>query len=114
MNNLTRGDKNYPLEKDPSKFITRPVIIVDIFLPDFLPDLLVVKITKHTPRKKDDYDTPIVYYSDAGLKQLSTDRISKLIVLNESQIDNKKGELHLLDYKNIFSNLEKFQNSFKP
>ena len=94
----------FPLEEDSSSFIERPVIIADIKLPN----LAVVKITKHAPRSNDPYDVLIKRYKEAGLKYPSTARISKDVIINENQIDNKKGELHLIDYKNVFDTLNKF------
>ena len=94
----------FPLEEDSSRYIERPVIIADISLPY----LVIIKITKHDPRQNDPYDVPIIRYREAGLKHPSTARISKAVIINESQIDNRKGELHSLDYKKIFDTLNSF------
>jgi len=94
----------FPLEEDSSSFIERPIIIADINLPN----LVVIKITKHDPRENDPYDVPIKRFKEAGLKYPSTARISKVVIINENQIDNRKGALHLLDYKNVFDTLNKF------
>jgi len=42
----------FPLEENLSKYIERPVIIAAINLPN----LVVIKITSHDPRKTDPYD----------------------------------------------------------
>ena len=94
----------FPLEEDSSKFIERPIIIADVSLPN----LAVIKITKHDPRESDPYDVPIIRYKEAGLKHPSTARISKAIIIDVSQVDNKKGALHSLDYENIFDTLNSF------
>jgi len=94
----------FPLEEDSSKFIERPVIIADVGLPN----LVVIKITKHIPRERDPYDIPIIRYKEAGLKNPSTARISKAIIIDVSQVDNRKGALHSLDYENIFGALNNF------
>jgi len=91
----------FPLEENLSKYIERPVIISDICLPN----LVVIKITSHYPRESDPYDVPIIYYKEAGLKYPSTARISKAVIINQNQVDNKKGALNTLDYKNIFNTL---------
>ncbi|KUO65443.1 MAG: hypothetical protein APF84_13235 [Gracilibacter sp. BRH_c7a] len=94
----------YPLEENLSQYIERPVIIADINLPN----LVVIKVTSHDPRKIDPYDVPIIRYKEAGLKYPSTARISKTVIINENQIDNKKGVLHSIDYKKVFDTLNLF------
>jgi hypothetical protein len=94
----------FPLEEDASKYIERPVIIADVLLPD----IAVIKVTKHNIRSNDSFDTPIIFFKEAGLKLPSTARISKLVIINESQIDNRKGKLHSIDQTVIFDKLNIF------
>ena len=47
----------FPLEEDNTQIINRPVIVLD----ENTLGVLSVKITKHLPRTKDPYDTPILY-----------------------------------------------------
>lgn len=46
----------FPLEEDNSQTINRPVVVLD----ENTLGVLSVKITKHSPRKEDPYDTPII------------------------------------------------------
>ena len=71
--------EEFPLEENPDVTINRPVVVLDV---DEL-KVLSVKITKHTPRKEDPYDTPIVYWKEAKLNFESTARISKTYSLNK-------------------------------
>lgn len=57
----------FPLEEDESKSINRPVIVLD----ENILGVLSVKITKHKARKKDPYDTPIIYWETASLRLAS-------------------------------------------
>lgn len=98
---------NFPLEEDPSIYIKRPIIIADICLPN----ILAIKVTKHKPRINDQYDTSIMKYREAGLKLPSTARISKIVIINVSQISSRKGKLHPLDYNLIFNKLNEFSES---
>ena len=58
----------FPLEEDESKSINRPVVVLD----ENILGVLSVKITKHKARKEDPYDTPIIYWEEAGLRLAST------------------------------------------
>ncbi|WP_410512702.1 type II toxin-antitoxin system PemK/MazF family toxin [Paenibacillus sp. BR2-3] len=105
--NLVVGDvwyAKFPLEEDSSKYIERPAIIADVHLPD----VAIIKVTKHDPRENDQYDTIIVHYNQAKLKRQSTARVSKLVTVDISQILNRKGTLHPEDFKNVFEQLDKF------
>lgn len=99
----------FPLEEDPTSYIERPVIIADIRLPK----LLVIKVTTSEPRKHYPFDTPIAFPRHAKLPKQSTARISKINVLDETQLLNQKGTLHPLDDKNIFDFLYTFSNYCK-
>lgn len=99
----------FPLEEDGSKFLSRPVIILNV---ERL-EVLVVKVTKIPPRSNDKYDIPINYWQYANLRFKSTARVSKTLILNHSQLDFKIGTLHPTDYVNIQKAFIKFivQNS---
>lgn len=85
----------FPLEEDNSQYISRPVII-------FNSDRLeVLKITKTASRTNDKYDIPIMYWQYANLRFKSTARVSKVILLNSSQLEFKIGTLHPSDLVNI-------------
>jgi len=94
----------FSIEEDSSKFIERPIIIADVRLPN----LVVIKITKHDPRESDPYDVPIIRYKEAGLIHPSTAKISKAVIIDVGQVDNRKGALQSLDYDNIFGTLNSF------
>ncbi|SFM38356.1 type II toxin-antitoxin system PemK/MazF family toxin [Pelosinus propionicus] len=81
---------NFPLEEDHTQTIDRPVIILNI---EPL-EVLSVKVTKHAPRKKDEFDIPILYWQHAKLRFSSTARISKTISIPKSQFRKKIGPLH--------------------
>lgn len=97
---ISNGDvwfANFPLEEDASKFLPRPVIILNV---ERL-KVLVIKVTKTQPRENDKYDIPINYWQYANLRFKSTARVSKAIILNPSQLDFRIGSLHPVDYANI-------------
>jgi len=97
---------HFPLEEDDTKYIDRPVIIVIAESPD----IIVVKVTKTSPRINDPFDVPLKYYKYSGLKYPSTARVSKVITLDESQILWKVGNLHPDDLKIILKKLIEFTN----
>jgi len=94
----------FPLEDDSSLYIERPVLIADVIDNE----IVVIKVTKHEPREYDMYDVPIQYWKAAGLSYSSTARISKVVLLNETLMLNKKGELQVSDFNNIFDKLNSF------
>ena len=69
----------FPLEEDNSQTINRPVVVLD----ENTLGVLSVKITKHSPRKEDPYDTPIIYWQEANLRLASTARVSKVFLLSQ-------------------------------
>src|SRR5690554_2338553 len=95
---------HFPLEEDNTKYLDRPVIIVIAETPE----VVIVKITKTAPRKNDPYDVQIQHYLEAGLKYPSTARVSKIITIDESQIQSKIGSLHPDDLKVIVEKLIEF------
>jgi hypothetical protein len=97
---------HFPLEEDNTKFLDRPIIIV--VAED--PELVVIKITKTSPRANDPYDVPITHYKESGLKLPSTARVSKVITINPSQLLFKIGKLHNDDLKIVIKKLIEFTN----
>ncbi len=97
---ITNGDvwfAKFPLEEDDSVFHSRPVIILDV---ESL-IVLVVKVTKTSPRPNDKYDIPINYWQYANLNFKSTARVSKTQILNHSQLVFKIGTIHPSDFTSI-------------
>ncbi|MHB1406778.1 MAG: type II toxin-antitoxin system PemK/MazF family toxin [Desulfitobacteriaceae bacterium] len=97
---ITEGDvwfAKFPLEEDDSRFIPRPVLILNA---ERL-EVLVVKVTKTPPRSNDIYDIPITYWQYANLRFKSTARVSKTLSLNRSQLEFKIGTLYPSDFANI-------------
>lgn len=97
----------FPLEEDESKFINRPVVVLD----ENILGVLSVKITKHIPRNEDPYDTPILYWQEAKLKFSSTARVSKVTLLPKDSFQFKIGDLHEDDLKNIEQKYREFINN---
>lgn len=94
----------FPLEEDESKSINRPVVVLD----ENILGVLSVKITKHKARKEDSYDTPIIYWEEAGLRLASTARVSKETLLTKDSFIFKIGDLHHEDLKKIEEMYKKF------
>lgn len=87
----------FPLEEDNSQTINRPVIVLD----ENTLGVLSVKITKHSPRKEDPYDIPILYWQEANLRLSSTARVSKVTLLSQDSFIFKIGNLHQNDLMRI-------------
>ena len=87
----------FPLEEDNSQTINRPVIVLD----ENTLGVLSVKITKHSPRKEDPYDTPIIYWQEANLRLASTARVSKVFLLSQDSFIFKIGDLHQDDLERV-------------
>lgn len=68
----------------------RPVIVLNV---EPL-EVLSVKITSHDLRDADVFDTPILKWREAGLKQESVARISKTQKLTSDKFRRKIGILH--------------------
>ena len=97
---------SFPYEEDPTKFSNRPVIVLDAYKRM----VLSVKITKHKVRSTDPYDTPILYWSTAGLRMASTARVSKVQLLDENNFIFKIGDLHPDDLTAIEEQFKKYIN----
>lgn len=105
--NISPGDVwfvNFPLEEDPSRYLPRPVVVID----EETLQVLSVKVTKSEPRENDKYDTPILYWQHAKLRFKSTARVSKTLYLPKSLFKQKIGELHPEDFLSILKMFEKF------
>lgn len=87
----------FPLEEDNTKTINRPVIVLD----ENTLGVLSVKITKHSPRQEDPYDTPILYWQEANLRLASTARVSKVMLLSQDNFIFKIGDLQQDDLQRI-------------
>jgi len=84
----------------------RPVIVLKI---DPL-EVLSVKVTTHDIRDEDKYDTPIIKWIEAGLKEPSIARISKTINLTPEKFRKKIGILHSDDTQEIMKKYIDFIN----
>ena len=91
----------FPLEEDNSQTINRPVVENTL-------GVLSVKITKHSPRKEDPYDTPIIYWQEANLRLASTARVSKVFLLSQDSFIFKIGDLHQDDLERIEEMYQKY------
>ena len=96
----------FPYEEDPTIIKERPVIILNV---ETL-QCLSVKVTSHDTRDEDEFDTPIVYWREAGLKRPSVARISKTMRLDKEKFVNKKGILHVDDRQTIMQRFIEFKN----
>lgn len=94
----------FPLEEDNSRTINRPVIVLD----ENTLGVLSVKITKHSPRAEDPYDTPILYWQEANLKLASTARVSKVYLLSPDSFIFKIGNLHPDDLDRVEEMYQKY------
>lgn len=94
----------FPLEEDNSQTINRPVIVLD----ENTLGVLSVKITKHSPRKEDPYDTPIIYWQEANLRLASTARVSKVFLLSQDSFIFKIGDLHQDDLDRVEGMYQKY------
>lgn len=94
----------FPLEEDNSQTINRPVIVLD----ENTLGVLSVKITKHSPRKENPYDTPIIYWQEANLRLASTARVSKVFLLSQDSFIFKIGDLHQDDLDRVEGMYQKY------
>ena len=94
----------FPYEDNPEEYTIRPVVV----LSGTTVGILSVKVTKHAPRDFDPYDTPIIYWSEAGLKLASTARVSKTMILAPERFKEKIGRLVDDDIQRIETMYQKF------
>lgn len=100
MANFHKGEVwfvEFPYEDNPSITGNRPVIVLD----ENTLGVLSVKITRHPVRKDDPYDTPILYWAQAGLRFASTARVSKVMNLRPEDFMKLLGCLHPEDLNTI-------------
>lgn len=90
---------DFPYEEDATITKKRPVIILNV--EPF--EVLSVKVTSQDVRDEDMYDTPIQYWSEAGLDRPSVARISKAMFLDKQNFIHKIGTLHNDDKIAIFT-----------
>ena len=81
---------DFPFEEDATISKKRPVIILNV---EPL-EVLSVKVTSQEVRNADEHDTPIRYWSEAGLNKPSIARISKTMFLDKHSFIHKIGTLH--------------------
>lgn len=96
----------FPYEEDNSILKYRPVVVLDV---DTL-GVLSIKVTRHSVRDDDPFDTPIVHWQDAGLYFASTARVSKVLNLQPDDFIFKFGVLHPDDLSKIEEVYIKFMN----
>ena len=94
----------FPLEEDNSRTINRPVVVLD----ENTLGVLSVKITKHSPRREDPYDMPIIYLHEVNLRLASTARVSKVFLLSQDSFIFKIGDLHQGDLERIEEMYQKY------
>jgi mRNA-degrading endonuclease toxin of MazEF toxin-antitoxin module len=99
---------DFPFE-DSNKSKDRPVIVLNV---EPL-EVLSVKVTTHDIRDNDDYDTPIIKWREAGLKQESIARISKTIYITPDKFRRKIGVLNSDDALEIMKKYIEFINNNK-
>lgn len=97
----------FPFEEDPTIVKERPVIILNV---EPL-EVLSVKVTSHEVRDKDQYDTPILYWKEAGLNKPSVARISKTMLLDKQNFKNKIGTLHNDDKVSVLTTYTEYLKS---
>lgn len=100
MPRFAKGDVwfvGFPYEEDHSVVSNRPVIVLD----ENTLGVLSVKVTKHAVRPDDEYDTPILYWAQAGLRFASTARVSKVMNLKPDDFICKIGVLHPDDLSKV-------------
>ena len=90
---------DFPFEEDHSMTSNRPVIILNI---EPL-EVLSVKVTTHDVRDTDKYDTPIVNWQSAGLRQPSVARVGKTMLLTTDKFTGRIGVLHPDDQSAIMN-----------
>lgn len=100
---------NFPYEENPNIVKPRPVIVLgqtkDGLTVAGLQEesYLSVKVTGHSVRDSDEYDTVIVKWKEANLKKESVARVSKTMNLPKSQFLNKIGFADDGDFENILN-----------
>lgn len=100
---------NFPYEEDNSIEKRRPVIIINV---ETL-EVLSIKVTSHSARLEDEYDTTLVHWSEAGLEKPSVARISKSMNLTKDKFVHKMGDIHDEDKVPIMQNFMNYITSTK-
>lgn len=89
---------NFPYEEDDTKYSSRPVIVLQANV-DYV---LVVKVTCHTMRRADSFDTPLRFWKDAHLDRPSVARVSKATALTKDNLIRRIGVLKNYDAFAVF------------
>lgn len=97
----------FPYEENPLITKRRPVIILDAQTLE----CLSIKVTSQDIRHGDEYDTPITYWREAGLKKPSVARVSKTMKLSNDKFRNKVGTLRNDDIDIIMHKFMDFINN---
>lgn len=95
---------DFPYDDDPGRSSDRPVIVLNT-KPLVI---LSVKVTSHSIRVYDKYDTELKYWMAAGLTRPSVARISKVIYISKDRFRRKVGMLRPEDAKNILNTYDRF------
>ena len=97
---------DFPYEEDPTHIVQRPVVVLGEIDNQGTLEVLSVKVTSKDSR--DEYDVPIIKYTEAGLRLKSVARTSKAIILNKDYFIKKFGELDELDLKSIIEAYKRY------
>lgn len=97
----------FPYEEDQKIIKQRPVIILSL---EPL-EVLSVKVTSQDIRDYDKYDTPIIYWKEAGLDRKSVARVSKTILLTPEKFLWKLGVVQEEDQISITTKYIDYVNS---
>ena len=99
----------FPFEEDATVVKKRPVIVLNV---ETL-EVLSIKVTSHDVRNQDQFDTPIVYWKEAGLNRESIARVSKTIRLTNDKFIHRIGDLHIADQNSIAKQFVAYITSLK-
>lgn len=88
----------FPYEEDSTRHSGRPVIVLQAKAST----VLVVKVTCHTMRRADCFDTPLRFWKDAHLDRPSVARVSKAIELPHANLLTRIGVLKNYDAFAVF------------
>jgi mRNA-degrading endonuclease toxin of MazEF toxin-antitoxin module len=108
----------FPFEENPNIKKRRPVVVLGktndkVTVAGLEEDAyLSVKVTSHTEREEDEYDTVIVKWKEANLKKESVARVSKTIILPKSQFIDRVGIADDEDFENILVKYIELTESF--
>lgn len=107
---------DFPFEENNGRSKVRPVIIVDKIDDEDIEILeldegeyyLSTKVTTHEVRDNDEFDTVIVKWREANLKNESIARVSKTIILSRDKLLRFKGVSDSEDFESILNKYIEF------